>query len=203
MLRLKFIFLLFIGINNKNYNRELNLFIYNLKKLSISNFWYKNRGAEASPSLLNSIIYLSQAFKINNILEFGIGKSTELIQLIYKDKKLNHEIIEESVDWGDLYVNKFPNIVIKHSYDFEINNTHLIIIDGPKGKLFNSRNQILSMNINCRPIFIIDDVERLGEYMTTKKLFKKLNDYKSHTIKSDKWHTLLIPNELYFQYINL
>ena len=135
-----------------------------------------------------------------NILEFGLGESSKLTTQYYSHyEDVCVTVIEQDEQWRDIFCKSYedarelirilPLSVTKYhkhphySYSGLLpyvadKKYDLIIIDGPWGSKYHSRNQILEIVENGLIaedfIIIMDDSERNGEKETLKKLYALL-----------------------------
>lgn len=140
------------------------------------------------------------AVKPQNVLELGLGNSTQIITAYFKSTNLNnvsHIIVEHNEDWVKFYKNENELLdtsevcvcpIHKQNYkgirniwsyvDFQScvsgKQYDLILIDGPYGSGAKfSRIDILSIipeNLDDSFAIIIDDYERAGEKNMVKEL---------------------------------
>ena len=140
------------------------------------------------------------AVKPQNVLELGLGNSTQIITAYFKNiksKQVSHIIVEHDKDWVKFYKNE--NVLLdtseicvcpmhKQNYKSVRNiwcydgfqscvsgkQYGLILIDGPHGSDAKfSRIDILNImpeNLNDSFVVIVDDYDRVGEKNMVKEL---------------------------------
>lgn len=151
----------------------------------------------------NTMYILSRslnAVKPQNVLELGLGNSTQIITAYFKSinqKNVSHIIVEHDEDWVKFYMKENELLatseicvcpIHKQSYkgvrniwcydDFRTcvsgKQYGLILIDGPYGSDAKfSRIDILNIipeNLNDSFVIIIDDYDRVGEKNMVKEL---------------------------------
>lgn len=172
-----------------------------------SSLWFKNQAINpgrwaAGYPMLYLIYRVLQDLKPQNILELGLGESSRLtIQYAKEYLKVKLNIIEHDQDWlsffanemsdsqsfvsilpitqtlvgNNLFTNHYENLyetIKDYIYDF-------IIIDGPWGAPWHSRNQILEIVENNllaeKFVIIMDDYDRRGEKQTINNLYDLLH----------------------------
>lgn len=135
--------------------------------------------------------------KPKNILEFGLGESSKFISscIINDIKVANHQIVEQSQEWTDVFRSKFelsPSskvivcpLVKKQIRSHEVNCYDgleqtiqgvfdFYLVDGPFGSSHFSRYDIYAMadrlTSSDQFIILIDDFDRIGEQETANDL---------------------------------
>lgn len=166
------------------------------KKVSISPY-----DMAINYSMLYLLTRILTEYKINQILEFGLGQSSKFINAYLEsvDNESKHHIVEHDKEWIAFFsknVNSKSKIIqlnlIKVKLEstevqlFENLNEHidsdynLYLIDGPHGLSNFSRYDICNIantfNIDDDFIIIIDDCDRKGEQETMMKLIDILNN---------------------------
>lgn len=193
-----------------------------LKNLSLSPY-----GMAANYSMLYVIVRILSEFKINSILELGLGESSKLINTYLENNSsiIKHDIIENDEEWFNFYSNKITSkseihvinlteIIIKNNKINLYNNLNesisskydLYIIDGPRGQNRFSRFDIclLAENFNSDDEFIIlmDDSHRTGEQESIQYLLsileKKNIIYYKKEFHGSKSQTLILTQKYKF-----
>ncbi|MHB8092078.1 MAG: hypothetical protein ACYDH8_10855 [Syntrophales bacterium] len=169
-----------------------------LEELSI----YPGRWA-ASYSFLYVLVRILADYQPKKIIEFGLGETSKIISKFIENglTEVKHVIIEQSRDWSNGFVSRFPlsqnsqiiqlevtekivNQFIVKSYngiDGIINEIFdLYIIDGPLGSDRYSRYDICLLAQKFQPkdefMVILDDYQRAGEQDTIRDLVELLRD---------------------------
>ncbi|WP_299251637.1 hypothetical protein [uncultured Lacinutrix sp.] len=150
--------------------------------------------------ILNRIL---SDFKLQRILEFGLGESTKFISTFIDNYHINSHLltVEHDSNWKDLFLSSFnltdnAKIKIHDLKEKEVNGYKskgynlienkikevfdLYIVDGPFGSDNYSRYDIVSLlkNVSKNDDFIIimDDYHRLGEQQTVEDILKLLKN---------------------------
>ena len=218
---------------------ELKNYSYELLKSQIFNdsikdsTWlkYKNfspTGWAADYSLLYTIYSVLNTMKPKNIVEFGLGQSSKLVQQYSNYYNDYHAVtVEHSQDWIDFFkkdiddrykLNILKTELINNNYkkhitisyknitDFFINQKiDLFIVDGPYGSNRYSRSQIIEFIPNFLAdsfCIIIDDYNRKGEKDTAKEVCNILKNNNIHFHKvvytGLKKHCVICSEDLFF-----
>lgn len=166
---------LFISGEKKEIEKVNNeiLWAHTFQDTIRSSSWLKNKsfspGRWAAGYPMLYIIYrILQNIKPKSILELGLGESSKLmIQYTKAHKGISLNIIEQDQHWSDFFENEIPDVAsfvtilpiiqVPIEYNLYINHYHglcksigksvydFIIIDGPWGTPWHSRNQILEI----------------------------------------------------------
>lgn len=166
-----------------------------LQNLSISPY-----NMSVNYSMLYILTRIFSDFKINSVLEFGLGESSKFINSFAElnSKEMKHIVVEHDQKWIDFYkknvselceiiclelVNINVNeIIIQTYYKLDsvckVNSFDLYIVDGPHGLNSYSRYDICliaqKFSENDEFLIIIDDFQRKGEKDTYAHLIKIL-----------------------------
>jgi len=158
-----------------------------IKDLSISPC-----GMAINYSMLYLLTRVLSEYKINRILEFGLGQSSKFINtyLENENKSLIHLIIEHDKEWTNFFkknisvnskitnlnltndaanIQFYENLLANIDYNYD-----LYLIDGPRGLPRFSRYDICTIADKFKQddqfIIIMDDYQREGEQETITKL---------------------------------
>lgn len=167
-------------------------------------------GAAASYSLMYLLTRIMKELPIQNVIEFGSGQSTVLIDRI-KEPCCSHTAYEQNTVWAnilrvrlsdcdyrerDLMPMKHNGVSYPGYQDLEIQPFDLLLVDGPNGTDEFSRFTcipLIEANVSSEFIIIIDDASRPGEqdtirhltaYLSKKKVDFKLNYLSGRTTQA-------------------
>jgi hypothetical protein len=178
-------------------------------------------------SMLYLLTRILCEYKINHILEFGLGQSSKFINAYLElvDKESKHHIVEHDKEWIEFFSKNITSKstikqlnLIKLKLEsmevqlFENLNQHidsaynLYLIDGPHGLPNFSRYDICiianTFKIDDQFIIIMDDCERNGEQETMMKLRDILNNkgikFYTKVFKGSKSQMMLVTDKYKF-----
>lgn len=174
----------------------------------------------ANYSFLYVIDRILHENNINNIIEFGSGQTTFLLDFLKQKNQFNFTTIEHDKFWLEEIAKKtsvkpvfcpvqeFTYKGKKTSfYDLKqidnIGKFDLVIVDGPPGYQYDKFARVGILDFVkkhlCEDfILIFDDANRRGEHSTIREVKKYMKNaniiYSEKTIKGAKWQTLIFTN---------
>lgn len=192
------------------------------KKVSISPY-----DMAINYSMLYLLTRILSEYKINHILEFGLGQSSKFINAYLEsvDNESKHHIVEHDKEWIEFFSKNITSKstikqlnLVKVKFEsmevqlFENLNEHvdstynLYLIDGPHGLPNFSRYDICiianTFKIDDQFIIIMDDYQRNGEQETMIKLRDILNNkgikFYTKVFKGSKSQMMIVTDKYKF-----